>query len=368
MNVVYFIDNLRGDGTQRVLSQLTRRLAERGYKQTVVCLNDSWDESLVANLRKAPVEVRILGKAALAGGYGLLSTFLWLRRERFDVAVTLLFFADVVGRLLARLAGVTRIISSLRARNVHYSSLQRRLVRATMGSADAVVINSSHLREFAIVEEGARPDRIHVIPNGVCIENYSTPIDQGLLRANMGLPRSALLVGSVGRLTRQKGFDVLFQAISLLSREDLNLLIFGVGEEEARLRALAGKSGLQERVHFAGYRRDLPCLLGALDLYVHPARFEGMPNALLEAMAAARPIIASSADGNRELIEDGIHGWLVPPEDPVMLAKTIEKALSDPDEARRRGVASQQRVTTHFSVEAMVLAWEKILMGRQMRS
>ena len=159
-----------------------------------------------------------------------------------------------------------------------------------------------------------------------------------------------------------------FRQFRWLSREDLNLLIFGVGEEEARLRALAGKSGLQERVHFAGYRRDLPSLLGALDLYVHPARFEGMPNALLEAMAAARPIIASSADGNRELIEDGIHGWLVPPEGPVMLAKTIQKALSDPDEARRRGIASQQRVATHFSVEAMVLAWEKILMGRQMRS
>jgi glycosyltransferase involved in cell wall biosynthesis len=365
MKVVYFIDNLRGDGTQRVLSQLARKLAERGYKQTVVCLNDSCDEWIVANLRKAPVEVRIVGKAALASGYGLLSTLLWLRREKFDIAVTLLFVADVVGRMLARLAGVDRIISSLRARNVHYSPLQRRLVRATMGSADAVVINSSYLREFAIVEEGARPERIHVIPNGVYIENYSTPIDQGLLRANMGLPRSTLLIGSVGRLTRQKGFDVLLRAFSLLSREDVNLLIFGIGEEEARLRALASKSGLQERIHFAGYRRDLPSLLGALDLYVHPARFEGMPNALLEAMAAARPIIASNTDGNRELIEDGIHGWLVPPDDPGALAKATEDALTNLDEAQRRGAAARQRVATHFGVEAMVGAWEKLLMERR---
>src|SRR5262245_58279668 len=154
MKVVYFIDNLRGDGTQRVLSQLARKLAERGCKQTVVCLNDSYDEWIVANLRKAPVEVRIVGKAALASGYGLLSALLWLRREKFDIAVTLLFVADVVGRMLARLAGVDHIISSLRARNVHYSPLQRRLVRATMGSANAIVINSSYLPEFAIVEEG----------------------------------------------------------------------------------------------------------------------------------------------------------------------------------------------------------------------
>jgi glycosyltransferase involved in cell wall biosynthesis len=289
----------------------------------------------------------------------------WLRIGRFDVAITLLFVSDVVGRVMAKWGGVPRIVSSLRARNVHYSSLQRRLVRSTMDSADAVVINSSYLREFAIVEEGAQPDRILIIPNGVCVEDYSAPIDQNLLRVNMGLPRNTLLVGSVGRLARQKGFDVLLHAFSLLSRADLNLLVFGVGKEEVTLRALAVQLGLQNQVHFAGYRRDIPSLLGALDLYVHPARFEGMPNALLEAMAAARPIIASSADGNRELIEDGIHGWLVPPEDPVILAKAIQEALRDPDEAQRRGAAARERVITQFSLEAMVVAWEKLLMGRQ---
>jgi glycosyltransferase involved in cell wall biosynthesis len=365
MKIVYFIDHLRPDGTQTVLSQLVQGLASRGHNQTVICLNDSWDELLVDRLRAMGADVRIVGKLALAGGYGLVSVWRWLRGDRFDVVVTLLFVSDVVGRVLAGVAGVPRIITSLQTRNVDYTSLQRWVVRATMRSADAVVINNSYNREFAIAEEGAPPDRIVFIPNGVCVEDYVNPMDQALLRADMGLSPNSKVIGSVGRLTWQKGFDVLLHAFSLLAHEDLNLLIFGVGEEEAKLRALAAKLSLQTRVHFAGYRRDVPHILGALDLYVHSSRFEGMPIALLEAMAAACPIVASSVDGNRDLIEDGVHGWLVPPENPVMLARAIQEALSDLDEARRRAVAARQRVLTHFSIEAIVVAWEKLFIGRQ---
>lgn len=364
MKVVYFIDNLRGDGTQRALTQLIERMAARGHRQTVICLNDSWDSLLVDRLDASGAEVRIVGKVALASGYGLLSMWRSLRDSRFDVAVTLLFFSDVIGRVMARWGGVPRIISSLRARNVHYSLLQRWLVRTTMRSADAVVINSVSVREFAIGEEGASPDRVVVIPNGVCVEDYTKPIDQSLLLGQMKLLKHARLLGTVGRLTQQKGFDVLLRALSLIPNQDIQLVIFGLGEEESKLRELATALGLEAWVWFAGYRRDLPRLLGSLDLYVHPARFEGMPNALLEAMAAGCAIVATSVDGNRELIEDGIHGWLVPAEDPVKLAKAIQEALGDPNEARRRGAAARQRVMDHYSVDAMVVSWEKVLVGK----
>ena len=365
MNIVYFIDHLRPDGSQTVLRQLVEGLGARGHKQMVICLNDSWDGTLVERLRTASADVRIVGKRALASGYGLLAIWHWLRSARFDVAITLLFVSDVVGRVLAGVAGVPRVITSLQTRNVDYTSLQRWVVRATMRSADVVVINNSYNREFAIAEEGARDDRIVYIPNGVCVEDYTKPIDQAALRTDMGLSPSSKLMGSVGRLTWQKGFDVLLHAFALLAREDLNLLIFGVGEEETRLRALVAKLSLQGRVHFAGYRRDVRHVLGALDLYVHSSRFEGMPIALLEAMASACPIVASSVDGNCDLIEDGVHGWLVPAENPVMLATAIQEALSDFDEARRRAAAARQRVATHFSIEAIVVVWEQLLMGRQ---
>ena len=364
MKIAYFIDNLRGDGTQRALTQLVQGLAGRGHSQKVLCLNDSYDEVIVDKLRNTPAEVQIVGKRALKSGYGFIWTRSWLKREKFDAVVTMLFAADVIGRLLAKWTGVPRIISSVRARNVHYSWLQLRLVRGTMNAADSVIINSPHSRTFAIDNEGVRADRVFVIPNGVEVAKYAEPVRQRFLRDKLGLPSGGCLLGSVGRLTRQKGFDILLYALSLMKNPNLNLVIFGTGEDEAALRSLTTKLGLEPRVHFVGYRRDLPTLLGALDLYVHPARFEGMPNAVLEAMAAACPIVATAIDGNRELIEDGKHGWLVPSEDSHALATVIGVALSDVNEARRRGTAARQRVAEHFSLDAMITAWERVLLGK----
>jgi len=365
MKAVFIIDHLRPDGTQAVLVQLVTGLACRGHTQAVICLNDSWDSEVVNQISEARAEVRIIGKVALTSGYGICSLLRYLQRERFDVAITFLHVSDVLGRVLANWARIPRIVSSLRARNVNYSRIQRFLVRMTINVTDTIVINTRLAREFAISEEGARPDRVRVIPNGVNVESFSEPIAQELLREKLSLPKTGWLLGTVGRLTKQKGIDILLRALVLVRNSDFNLLIFGIGEDETGLRTLAIKLGLESRVRFAGYRQDLSTLLGALDLYVHPARFEGMPNAVLEAMAAACPIVATAVDGICELIEDGMHGWLVPPENCNALAAAIDTALSDSDEARHRGKAAQQRVAEHFNVDKMVSDWESVLMGKQ---
>jgi glycosyltransferase involved in cell wall biosynthesis len=360
MKIVYFIDHLRPDGTQRVVRQLIEGLADRGHEQTVVCWNDSWDEVLLAALKEAGAEVRIVGKWPLVTGYGILATWRWLRREAFDVAVTFLFFSDVLGRTLAHVAGIPRIVSSIRARNVNYARWQRWLVRSTMRWADAVILNSAAVKDFVIREEGADPDKIHVIPNGLRVEDYAFPMSRATLRAEFGLPPDQILIGAVGRLTHQKGFDILIRALALLKREDVHVVLIGEGEERGSLQALAAELSVASRVHFAGYRRDVPRILGALDLYVQPSRFEGMPNALLEAMAAGCPVIASDVDGNRELIGSVGQGHLVQVEAPYVLANVICQVLN----YGKANMSPTKIIRREFNVKRMIFEWESPVLNR----
>lgn len=363
MKIVYLIDHLRQDGTQRVVGQLARALAKRGHRQAIVCLNSQADGASVKALESTGTVIRIVGKKKWMNGSGFVETHRWLRQEQFDVGVTFLYVSDLIGRPLLRAARVPRVISSLRARNVHYSGVKRALTRISMPFADRVVINSRTVREFAIAGEGVTPEQIVVIPNGICVDEYLVPLPRAQLVREFGVPIQARLLASVGRLTRQKGFDVLLKAFVGLRDKDTQLILIGKGEQEGELRAGAQALGISERVHFAGYRRDVPRLLGAFDVYVHPARFEGMPNAVMEAMAAGCPIVATTVDGTTELVRDGIDGWLVPPEDTSALGAALEQAIHDPIMARARGKTAQARAVTHYTETAMVDAWEQVLRG-----
>jgi glycosyltransferase involved in cell wall biosynthesis len=355
MKIVYFIDHLRPDGTQHVLKQLVGGLHERGHVQYVLCLNDSWDEIFKQQLEDAGCEVKIIGKPAIFTGIGLLRILSLLRKHQFDTAVTFLFASDLIGRPLARLAGVPRLVTSIQAHDEFYSPLKRWIMRKTMRWVDVVLLNSEHVRQFAITQEGAPPDRIRVVYNSIQAELYKHPISHPELINSFGLPGSAVVIGTIGRLTHQKGLDILLPALAQIPQVNIHLLVAGQGEELEPLKAL---------VHFLGYRRDLPGWLGGLDLYVHAARYEGMPIAILEAMAAGCPIVATAVDGTRELIEGQKYGWQVQAEEPAQFAKAIQEALANPEEARQRGQAARRRVIKEFSEQKMIDEWEKILEGQ----
>lgn len=361
MKIVYFIDHLRLGGTQHVLAQLVRGMAARAHTQTIFCLNDSFDGMMLDELQSAPATVHIVGKAALATGLGVARIYADLKRERYDVAVTLLFASDVVGRFLAHAAVVPRIVTSIRSRNEQYTFWMRRAVRTTMPWADVVVLNSAYQYEFALQEEGAKQDRIIVIHNGVRVEPGAKALTADELRTEFGIAPCHRIIGSVGRLSPEKGFDLLIEGMAQLASQDIDLVLVGDGPLRMQLMGRANALGLAERVHFAGHCRDVPQLLGAFDVYVHPARLEGMPNALLEAMAAGCPIVATTVGGACELIEPGVHGWLVPPNNVAALQVAVSEALLDRDRATRRGKAAQARARTKFSETTMLDAWEQVL-------
>lgn len=185
-------------------------------------------------------------------------------------------------------------------------------------------------------------------------------IDAALLQDSQSIPVAASLsdgvlastpkLGVVGRLTKQKGHKVLFQALrAVCATHSVSLVIIGTGPDESKLRALAGSLGLQKNIHFLGSRADVPALMRQLDILVSPSLWEGLPTVLLEAMALGIPVVATDVSGSREIVRNGSTGTLVPPGDPVALARAIVSTLENRElslrmAANAKGVAARHTV------------------------
>jgi len=199
---------------------------------------------------------------------------------------------------------------------------------------------------------------ITVIPNGVRVEDYSGAEPAGLRRLH-GVPEDVPLLGFVGDLARQKGVDLLLEAVSGIGGP-WRLFIVGDGGERARLEALSAELGIRERTVFTGYSDDVPAVLREMDLVACPSLFEGMPNVLLEAMASGRAVVASEVDGIEEVLTGPELGSLVPAGDVCALRGAIEGLLRDPARRSAMGEAARRHVAERFSTETMVSRLEDL--------
>lgn len=360
IRIVYVIDKLTLHGTQKMLVLLAQHLAQRHYQQRVYCLKNAIHPAHEAALRQAGIEVRVFGQAQLLMGIGVGRMIAEWRRWQPDIVYTLLFYGNLVGRFAARLAGVPGIVSSIRAKNVYKRSLHFWLDRLTIAWADVVISNSRSAIPFAIEHEGVRPEQVVYIPNAVAPSPIRHEREQ--FRRTIEIAPDTCVIGSIGRLVPQKGYRCLLQAFHQFHRQMPNsvLIIIGQGPLSAELRAEAENLGIDASVRLLGERVDIPELLSCLDIYVQASLFEGMPNALMEAMSAGKPVIATAVDGNRELIDHGRTGWLVEPENPEMLARALLYAVRHPEEAQRLGQAAGRTLTTEFSVAKMVDAYDRL--------
>lgn len=363
MKIVWWIDHLGYGGSQKVLSGIIKGVSEIATSQAIVCLNDGVDLKLLQQIEKLGVEVRISNKWKLITGITLIQTWWWLRRNKYDVAVTFLYFSDVVGLFLSRLCGVSKLISSQESSNKHYTEWHCRLLRCSLKLANVIVQNSgsysSEISRYIPVGSDVR-----VIPNGLEFADYQCSVNESKIRHDLKLPHDTCLIGSIGRLSREKGFDVLIDALGRLDQVNVHLLMIGDGNEKDQLEKQTEKLGLSDRVHMLGYRTDIKELLNTLHVCVQPSRFEGMPIVILEAMAMGCPVVATTVGGVPQMIRDGVDGWLVPPQDSKRLAIAISNVLVDPIEAHKRTISARNRIVKEFSLGKQVAAWKEVLGDR----
>lgn len=353
--VFYFITELSTGGAQRALLRLLTDLDRGRFSPTVACLYNG-DGAVAQEIRALGITVfdaRMRHRADLAA---VLRLYRWIRQVRPTILHTSLFHANLPGRILGRLASVPIIICSERTMAME-SVWRYRLNRWTVGLVDRVTAVSANVRDYCIEHIGLPAEKVLVIYNGVELPE-EPPASCREARAELGLPLDNAVIGTVSRLDAVKGVGVLIQAFSQV--EGAYLAVIGDGTECAKLKEATNCLGLADRVRWAGHRRNVPQLLPAFDIFVQPSLHEGLPNTVLEAMAAGLPVVATAVGGTPEAVVDGETGLLVPSRDPDALARAIIQLLGDRDLRRKMGQAGRDRVAEFFSVERMVEETERL--------
>jgi glycosyltransferase involved in cell wall biosynthesis len=276
----------------------------------------------------------------------------FIRTERVDIVHTFFQTADLWGGAIAKLSGCPILISSRRDMGILRSRSHRAAYRMLGPMFDQVHAVSEAVRQYTLREEGLAADKVVTIPNGI---ECGTDAE----RTRVGFTSTRPVILTVSHLRRIKGIDVLIRAMDRVRRSypEAMLLIAGAVNEPAyleELNALVETLGLSANVRFLGKANNVQELLEQCDVFCLLSRSEGMSNALLEAMAAGIPCVATAVGGTPEVIEDGRTGYLVPSEDAGAAAERILRLLDHPEEARQIGDAARLVVRQRFSAQRMV--------------
>jgi len=271
------------------------------------------------------------------------------------------YHANFYGRLAVRRASVPCVVCSVhniytRDRKLHRRLFNRYLARYT----DKIIAVSEAVREDILKYDRINPEKIIVITNGVDTERFASS-DGTAIRAEFGIPQDAFVVGTVGRLTEQKDQKNLIEAVSRLKLErDIRILISGDGPLMDELKSLSNRLGLGEKTIFAGMRRDIPALLAAMDVFALPSRWEGMPNALLEAMSMGKAIVATPVGGVPDILTNEDTGLLVPVGNVDTLTAAIGRLINDADLGARLGLKARALIEESYSIHARTRQWEEL--------
>lgn len=347
LNTIHIDSEKLWSGGQVQVSGLCKYLREWGHNVTLVCRPGSklqeWADSM--GIRSIPVEM----KSTMS-----LSAVLALRRviasEKPDVVHLHTSRAHVLGSFAAKLAGAPMVIATRRMDDpinmVFYNK------HAYGNWTNALVAISGAVRDV-MVQCGVDSNKIRLIESGVDVDNFANVAPDKDLRANLDIDPAAAIVCTTATLAERKGIKYLIEAVSMLKNRNRNihLIIAGIGELRAELEKLANDLGVN--ASFLGFYKDTPALLASIDVFVMASLAEGLGVAVLEAMAAGKPVVASAVGGLRESVIDGKTGFQVPPADSSALAHAIDTLVSSPKMAREYGLAGQERVRSNYSLENM---------------
>lgn len=356
--------NIGGDGgTERHIEMLATRLDPSRYAVDVMQLGSTvrLAQGVLGAVRVWHMPTgRLL---SLHGAGRMYRLFRFIRRRNHDCIISFFETSDILAALLSRLTGVRRILSSRRDTGYRYSRRLSRAYRYIDLCFHRIVVPSTAVRD-SLLEAGTSERKIVMIPNGVDLARFDgTESAEGVLREELDFAPTTLMLGIVAQLRKEKDHSTLLRALARLleAGHDVALVVIGQGDMYETLVKEATDLEIEERVSFLGKRDDVAGILKQLDIFVLSSVTEGMSNAILEAMAAARPVVATDVGGNPEVVVHGETGYLVPKQEPQAMADAIARLVMDADLRRSMGMAGRNRVERLFSVDSMVAGYERAI-------
>jgi glycosyltransferase involved in cell wall biosynthesis len=365
VRIVLATNHLMVGGAEAQLVRLARRLVERGDEVGILSLLPTTAYAEVVDALGIPIAHCPNRRRFRALTYIGFETR-QLRRWKPDIVLSFLYQANVVARVAGRLAGVPVVVSSVR--NERLGGRRRELMlRATDRLATITTTNSAIVAD-SLVARGVVPrGRLTVVPNGLDLETYrGSGAQRDHTRAQMGVDRATLVWLSIARLEPQKDVSTLLRAFARYRADhpDDALWIAGDGRLRSGLEAEAARLNIARAVRFLGIRDDIPPLLAGCDALVQSSAWEGLPNAVMEAMAAGRPVVATRVGGTPELVDDGRTGLLVPAQDAVALSAAMAQVAALPEDARRAmGERGRAAVAERHSFDSVAAVWLALLDG-----
>ena len=357
--------NIGGPAIHVIL--LTAGLEQRGYRTRLVVGKETPREGNMLSLAAAKgvscEAIAGLGREIqpVADVWAFLGLVRLFRDFRPAIVHTHTAKAGLLGRLAARIAGVPVVVHTFHGHVLrgYFGPLKTAIFRwletRLGGLADAIVAVSDAVKQDLVALGIADEKRIRVVPLGLELEPFTRPMPRGSLRQK-GVASSAPLVGNVGRLVAIKDVPTFLEAAVRVraKRPECRFAVVGDGEERAVLERRSRELGLESIVTFHGWHPDMTAVYGDLDVVVNCSRNEGTPVALIEALAAARPVVATRVGGTPDLIGNDERGQLVPPGDPEALARSIVDVLDNPAAAESRARAGRQYVLDRHSSGRLV--------------
>jgi len=315
--ILFLISDLAVGGAQRLVIDQISTINRDIFDPYLATLLEGSTKSSLAKIKLSPERIRFFRFPSFFHFSSWISLISWMRKEKFDILYTHLQFANTVGRMVAILVGIKKIISV--EHNIYPGKEAIRFITdwvLSLGTFRIIAVSGA-VKDF-LIKKGRIPlSKIEVIHNGINLSPYPPSYsDRNSLREKFGFKEEEMIILSVGSMSHQKAYDILLEVALKMKRalkKRFRFLIAGYNETDLGrdLKEALVALGLQEGVEFLGLRRDVPELLAAADIFFMPSRWEGFPITVIEAMASGLPLVVSDVGGNTEAVEDEVSGFVV---------------------------------------------------------